>query len=436
LRDSARRATGRPSLRRHVAGLATALLASTAGWAQQPSPIQLTSPLGLSSGYDDGLLTGTRVFRDYATIVTSPTFAYRRETRRDRFSTNYQAEFEIFSPDSELNAWNHASTTLYSHRLTPRLSVDVGDFFLSTSDSSRRLAQSQFLVPYGRYRQNSAYAGLKYRFSHRSIVFLRFENAVTTMTLPGADPGRSNQMANAGTGTFDHTVNRQHALTASYTFLHIRPLNRPAEAGASYAAVHNLSGGYAYTIREGLILRTAGGVVRGREYSYTAGGAIEKQWRQLWMMAGYQRYLAFNGGFVPQAATGATPFVNGLLADSLFQAVSVRLRGRLTRRVGVDLNGQRGTTELRGRGVRSVIAQSRVDYRWSPRLTLFAQADYYSQNLSQFSEIPLARRRFFVGLEIYLTHPPEPETAPRRRGRAPEQPVETIGDGPAPAEER
>jgi hypothetical protein len=95
--------------------------------------------------------------------------------------------------------------------------------------------------------------------------------------------------------------------------------------------------------------------------------------------------------------------------------VSLRVRGKLTNRVGVDFNGQRGRASFGDRGIRSLIAQSRLDYKVSERLIVFARAEYYGQNVSQFSESPLSRRRYFGGLEIVLSRPPQREEARSRR---------------------
>jgi hypothetical protein len=224
-------------------------------------------------------------------------------------------------------------------------------------------------------------------------------------------------MTNAGMLTLDHTASRHHSVTGSYAYLHVRPLDKDGTAAYSYQAVHSLNAGYMYTVNPGLIYRVSGGVVRGREFAYTGGGAVEKQLGNLWIMAGYQRYLSFFGGLTPSGgpAGGTVPFANGLLANSLFQAVSLRVRGKLTNRVGVDFNGQRGRASFGDRGIRSLIAQSRLDYKVSERLIVFARAEYYGQNVSQFSESPLSRRRYFGGLEIVLSRPPQREEARSRR---------------------
>ena len=423
-------------------GLVLVLNSMAAGWAQEqqrPNGFYFTSPLSLSSGYDDNFVVNSRALDDTVSILTAPTFSWIKNTHRTSFSADYEPEFEIFSRHQDLNAWNHSATLRYSYQVNSRLSLDAGDSFLSTSDASRQLGDSQFLLPFGRYQQNSLFAELKYRLDRRTKLFFRFDNAITTMTLSGPQANRFNQMTNAGTVTLDHTVNSHHAVTASYAYLRVRPLDGDPSAGISNQGVHALNAGYVYTVKPGLMLRATVGVVRGREFAYTAGGAVEKQWGRLWMMAGYQRYLSFFGGFSPigGAPAGEAPFASGLLPNSVFQAVSFRVRGKVTRRVGLEFNGERGRSggNSGDPGVRSFIAQSRVDYKLSERLTVFARAEYYGQNFNQFSGTPLSRRRYFGGLEITLTRPPEAEDAPGRRGKIPVESAEPQAD-PRTQEER
>jgi hypothetical protein len=430
-------ASGRPEASRSVAGYAVSLgrrlllslgivlvlFVNVGGLAQErPNGFYLASPLGLSAGYDNGFIANSEALDDTVVILTSPTFEWVKNTHRTSFSLDYQAEFEMFSRYQNLNAWEHSATLRYSYRIDSRLSFDAGDSFLSTTDASSRLADSQFLLPLGRFQQNSLFAGLKYRFSQRTQLFFRFDNAFTTMTLPAPLTNQFNLMTNAGTVTLDHTLTKHHSVTGSYSYVRVRPFDGNGSAGSSYPAVQTLNAGYLYTVNPGLLLRATGGVVRGPEFAYTAGGAVEKQLGDLWLMAGFQRYLSFVGGFAPGVGTanGAIPFADGLLPNSVFEAASLRVRGNLTKRVGLDFNGQMGRASVVGRGVRSLIGQARVDYKLNDRLTVFARAEYYGQNVSEFSSFPLSRSRYFGGLEIVLSRPPETDVASRRRQQIPD----------------
>jgi hypothetical protein len=48
-----------------------------------------------------------------------------------------------------------------------------------------------------------------------------------------------------------------------------------------------------------------------------------------------------------------------------------------------------------------------LDYKLSERFTLFTRVEFYGQNVNDFSQLPLSRRRYFGGLEIALSRPRE-----------------------------
>src|SRR5437762_9606027 len=95
-------------------GIISAFLVVRTAQAQEPEQERpngffLTSPLGLSSGYDNNFIAGSRVLDSNVTLLTTPTFAWIKNTHRSMFSADYQGEFEMFSADQGLDAWNHAA---------------------------------------------------------------------------------------------------------------------------------------------------------------------------------------------------------------------------------------------------------------------------------------------------------------------------------------
>jgi hypothetical protein len=115
------------------------------------------------------------------------------------------------------------------------------------------------------------------------------------------------------------------------------------------------------------------------------------------------------------------PFASGLAPDAVYQVVSLRAWGNLTNRLSLEGNLQRAlngvTTE--GQGIKSVVAQFRLNYKLNSRVSLFARTEFYGQNISEFSALPLSRRRYFAGLEISLTRPPELTDDPHRQKALP-----------------
>ncbi len=398
----------------------------------------LTSPLGLSSGYDSGFVTGSQSLGDTVFLVTSPTFSWVDTTHKTMFSVDYQSEFEIFSRYGNLDAWNHAANLHYRYQITPRLSLDAANSFLSTMDPTRVLVNSLLLLPRGRYVENAFYARLAYRLDHRTVLSARFDNALTTMELPAELAGRLNRVGFAGTATVDRTISRHHALSGSYAYLYVHPLQTgPSAIGTG---VQNLDLSYVYTVNPGLTLRASGGITRANQSSFTGAIAVDKKVGGVWLSGGYQRYLALFGGLMPVGApTGTLPFVSGLATDSVYQVASLRVWGNLTNRLGLEGTIQRALNGVtpENQGIKSVVAQLRLNYKLSDRVTFFTRTEFYGQNISEFSTFPLSRRRYFAGFEFSLTRPPEAIDDPHRHKPLPagsSQSQPRPGDGQAPEE--
>ena len=391
-----------------LSGVVLALNSVVPAWAQRPDGFQLTSPLSLSAGYDENFAVGSQVLDDTVTLLTLPTLSWTKRTNRTNFSIDYEPEFELFSQHQDLNAWNHSATLRLTHRINGRLTFEAGDSFLSTMDPSRRLVDSLPLLPRGRFRQNVLYTGLGYRLDRRTRLSFRFDTAIVTMALPGAFAGKLDQTSGAGTVMLERTVNRHHALSGSYSYLVVRPLN--AGPSGSSTGVHNFNAGYIYTVNPGLILRFSGGAIRGQQSNFTGAAAVEKRLSGVWVAAGFQRYLSFFGGLAPAGApTGGIPFANGLAPNDVYQVASIRAWGKLTKRLGLEGSALRALNGVnpQNQAIKSVIGQLRLDYKLSGRLTLFTSAAFYGQNVNDFSQLPLSRRRYFGGLEIALSRPRE-----------------------------
>jgi len=379
------------------------------GAQERPNGLYLTSPLSLSSGYEDNFVSGSRVLDGSVTELTSPTLSWIANTHRTMFSVDYMAEFDIFARDETLNAWNHKANLHFRRQIDSRLSFDAADSFISTMDPTRTLTNSLLLLPRGRYRENALYARLAYRLDHRTSLSVRFDNAVTTMTLPGALAGRLDRVGFAGTATVDHTITRRHSLSGSYTYLYVHPLQ--SAVSATGTGVQNVNLGYIYAVNSGLTVRMAGGITRAAQSSFTGVAAVDKKVGGLWLSAGYQRYLALYGGLAPIGApAGPDAFTAGLAPNAVYQVASFRAWGRLTKRFGLEGGVQRALNGVTpdNRGIKSVIGQLRLDCKVSDRVTVFTSAEFYGQNISEFSTVPLSRRRYFGGLEIALSRRPKP----------------------------
>jgi len=412
-------------------GLALALLAAAPGTAQRFDGVRFTSPLSLSGGHDENFIVGDRELDDTVYLFNAPTLSVLKNTHTTDFSLGYQPEFEFFSRHPDLNAWNHRATLRWRQRLNSRWSLEAGDFFVSTKDPTRQLGDSLYLLPRGRFQQNAAFAAVDYRLDRRTTMGFRFDNAVTTMALPGARAGLFDQVGGSVTVSLERILTRRHTLSGSYAALYVRPLHSqtPAVTGLVdfYKPAHTVNVDHTFKVNSGLILVLSGGVVRGHQLSYRAGALVEKRFGPIWAAAGYQRYLAFFGGITPSGGLPPlTPFASGVLPGSLYEVGSFRLRGMLTRRLGVEMGGLRARSEVqtRDRDVKSVIGHFRLSHKLTERFILFTQADFYGQNMNEFLHSQLSRKRFFGGLEIVLMRPPEPAAVPKAPPDNPQVPDE------------
>jgi hypothetical protein len=410
--------------------------AATASAQERPNGFYQTSPLSLSAGSDNNFVAGSSKFNDTVTLVTAPAFSWFGSTHRTDFSVNYQPEFEIFTRHDEFDAWNHSSMFRMAHQINSRWSLHSGNSFLSTMDPSRQLNNSLLLLPRSRFLQNTFYTDLTYRLDRVTKFTFRFDDAVTTSNLSGVLAKRLDQLTNAGTVTVDRDLTSHQKLSGTYSFLHVLPLHQEIAGGGTNVNV--LIAGYAYEINPRFIIQLNAGGVKSTQFTFNGSAAVQKQVGSVWLAAGYQRYLGFFGALTPSGEPpGTIPFANGLTPNSVYQVAMVRAWGNLTKRVGLEGSAQKalnGVT-VQGRGVRSLIGQIRLDYKLSDRFVLFARAEHYGQNVNLFSEQPLSRNRYFGGIEIVLSRPPEPGNARYRHGKAPQDSDDLKVREPQPQEQ-
>jgi hypothetical protein len=398
---------------------------------EHPDGFFLNSPLSLTSGYDSHFIVGSQALDDTVTLITGPTVAWVTSTGRTDFSLDYQPEIELFAEHPGLDAWNHEARLRLSHRINSRWSMHAGDYFLSTMDPTRKLENSLILLPRGRFNQNTAFADLVYRLNGTTKITLRFDNALTVISLPQLE-GRLDNNTNAGTMTIEKIFSSRHELTASYSFLHVTPLS-PATSGSA-SNVNVLILGYTFTVNPELLIRLSGGYIGGAASAFNGSAAIEKKLGGVWAAAGYQRYLGFFGGFTPVggAPVGQPGFASGITPNAVYQVISLRASGQLTRQISLTAALQKALSgvDAAGEGIRGLIVDAHVGYKVNDRLTLFAQLDHYAQNINRFFDQSLSRNRYFGGVEITLSRPQEADRGRYRHGKAPQdaQPVPPPAD--------
>jgi len=116
--------------------------------------------------------------------------SWMKSTHQTMISVDYQAEFEMFAQNENLDAWDHAANLHFRQQIAFRWSLDAADAFLSTDDPTRQFNNSLLLLPRGRYHELALYARLAYRLDQRTVLSFRFDNAVTTIRGESGDPAK------------------------------------------------------------------------------------------------------------------------------------------------------------------------------------------------------------------------------------------------------
>ncbi len=377
---------------------------------ERPNGFYLTTPFEYSAGYDSGFSTGTRTLSDSVQILSGPTFNWIENTHRTDVTISYQPDFELFSRYTNLDSWNHAAKLRLTHRINSRWTLDAGDSFVDTTDPTRALMNSLLLLPRGTYLENDAYIGVGYRLDQYTKVRFRFDNSTDIIDLTGDLRGRLNDTSSAMTITLDRSLTQTQDISADYAFLYVTPLHSELSGGSTHVQLVNVV--YSWAPQRGLLLRLAGGGVEASQPAATGSVEVEKSIGSLWAAAGYERYVGFFGGLNPVGG-GPSPetiaFTNGITPDAVYDVASFRLWGQVSKRTALEATAQRalnGETVL-GQGIKSVIGHARVTYKLNDRVSLFAEGDYYGQNVNRFLGEPLSETRAFAGIQITLSRPPE-----------------------------
>lgn len=419
------------------------LLLAAAPAAAQYRGLFVTSPLDFGVSRETKFIVDNRELSDDVFLLAPPTLSLLRLSPRGEVSLSYQPELQAFKTHRELTAVNHHAELLFSHALTPHLTIGFGDTFVSTSDPSRRVVDSVLLLPRDRLTENAFHAEISRRFGHATTFTVRYDHTLTLLRAPEASrTGLFDRVTASGSGSLAQRLGRRHLVIGTYQFLDSRPL-KPAEVRTlpgfevlplepDQAHVGSLSHMYD---GDSFSMRLAGGLLYSRrDLTYTGGGQLEKRFGRSTLTLIVQRNLSFFGGVVPSAhprlGSGIVPF-------GLYESAILRLDAELTSKLSLQLQGvgQRTFTELTELDIRSDFGRAKLEYRVGRKAALFAVAELYRQSFNEFIGSRLAWQRYGLGVSVSATHKPNPLEERRRlradrerrlrRGEA----VEDEGDG-------
>lgn len=392
--------------------------------AQDIPNFYLTSPLSVQAGYEWGMPFGMSRVNDSSLLVTAPTLSLIKPGVKGDFRAYYMPEFTFYRHHSDLNAWNHSAGFRWGHRLSPRFSVDLNDAFYSTRDQARRL-DSAFLLPRGRYNENSLYLTFAFDWRPNTRVKLLYDNSWVKYRADDLSKElRFSRLTNSYGASVEHRLSVQSKLTGTYSYMRPHALEEFDATGLPVGPLtptHYFGLTYDFTPVRSLLLSFTGGAVRTDVYSWVVSAGAEKRFDRLTIGGGYSRYLSLMDG------PAGIPFAPGLLrrfndpasarmlpSNSITETVSFRVRANITRRLGAELAalGSRTTGGGKATDLRSVLSSARVDYKLTDHLRAFTTLQLYGQNANEIIPTSINRRRFFGGLEY--TFSPTPEEISRR----------------------
>jgi hypothetical protein len=372
---------------------------------QNAKIIDLEESFSLGAGTESRSMQGGPNFSDSIYFFSPSFLAVSRYSPRTQFSASYIPEFELFGEHSELNSWNHFARLGATRKISPRFLFDIGESFISTTDPSRQLANSFLLLPRSRYEENAFYASSDYLFTPLTTLSFRYDNTVTRYGL-GEEFRKSflDQMVNAWTASIARRLKEGEKITATYTLLHLTILDspgQPPEAGSSIPGpTHYFTVGYLNSVSPNLTFGATAGLIHASTFSYALSGQIRKRIGPIWLDTGYSRTLSYFSGQA-FSGPGASPVAGGVLANNLYELVTLGANGNLGSRSSLNLRvtGSRTGSGPVGLAGESLIGTLRFDYRITGHMTLYSAAEVYSQNLNRFPGAPTSRHRFYGGIQ-------------------------------------
>ncbi len=396
---------------------------STGQAVAQERPFYFTSPIDLQTGWESGVPNGNMRLNVPATILTLPTFSLLHDSPRNQFTLSYDPQFEMFTSPHRLDSFNQNGTLQWVSDLSPRWSLSVNDVFTGTRDEGQRF-ETTFLLPLGQYNENGLYTSLNYKFTDRTYVKFRYENAfVDYNAINLSRPLFFSRMGNTGGLTVDHHFTSRLKVSGSYSYLRTTAFDKYDDMGnliLPFAPTQFTVGTVSYNATPSLLFEVTGGYVHNPANSYLVGGLVEKHLQHMTVAGGYNRYLTFVGA---PSALGVELPVNDIAGralppNSISNTVSFRASGMISDHWGVEMNvlASRTAGETDFTTLRSAMGGVRLNYRISDHLTAFVNADLYRQNANVILPIPISRSRFFAG--IAYTFSPSPDEIARRREAA------------------
>jgi hypothetical protein len=167
---------------------------------------------------------------------------------------------------------------------------------------------------------------------------------------------------------------------------------------------HVVGTNYTYSNNSGFLIEVSGGAMRDRELSYLLGVQVQQSFERVWFGGQYQRFLSFFE-VQPFQETPLAAYISvsdGMRPNSVFSDLTGRVGGRINRKTQLETSFSlsSGTANFVVYDLKSAIARARVSYELSDRLSLFADAESFYENIRDVGSTRFSRQRYVGGILV------------------------------------
>ena len=348
---------------------------------------------------------------DTVLSVGIPKMAFVNDSKRHEFLLTWHPEFEVFTGNSDQNAFNQEAVASFNYYVTRNVQVWFGDKFQTSRDPARTMNNVFVLLPRGDYRENSFVGSVEFQPTHLTNVSFQYDTTYTKFGQP--DPFQT-QLLNSWSSGYavgvSRLLGRNQRISARYGLYTVRRINH-AEKFDDVVDTHtpfedpinSITVQYRVRPNPSTALGFSGGGIKSSAgMDYTFSGSLHRRFGNFWAGGTYTRGLAI------QART-QTGFLQGLDNTGFYDQIVFRLRGQMSQNTAIlaDTVISRASTSGLVDSRKALMGRLRFDYRVSDRKVLFASWESFNQSHNVYVQSPLSRNRFMTGIEISLASDPD-----------------------------
>src|SRR5262245_2201307 len=343
---------------------------------------------------------------DTVLSVGIPKMAFVNDSRRHEFLLTWHPEFEVYTGNSDQNAFNQEAVASFNYYVTRNVQVWFGDKFQTSHDPARTMNSVFVLLPRGDYRENSFVVSVEFQPTRLTNISFQYDTAYTKFGQP--DPFQT-QLLNSWSSGYSVGVSRllgrNQRISARYSLYTVRRINHAEKFddvvdtnSAFEDPINSLTVQYRVRPNPSTALGFSGGGIKSSNgMDYTFAGSIHRRFGDFWAGGTYMRGLAL------QART-QNGFLQGPDNTGFYDLILFRLRGQTSRNTAIlaDTTVSRAFSNGLVESRKALLGRLRFDYRVSDRRVLYASWESFNQSHNIYVQSPLSRNRFMMGIEISL----------------------------------